>query len=518
MNLTISFTAIVDISKPLLTVKEALNIIGYSYDQLYIDRFWNNIADDKWMYIGDEMLEWIGYATDRARQAKELYIHILDNNFQRNIDFRLLNASEMKNLFVMPSHDIELPAKYNQHNKVKHLIIAPDTFKESLMLVQTSKAKEIRKYYLEIEKIFKFYTQYQAKYHELSLQEEKSKNTNLMNIAMNYNQLQKKEYLYIATNARYAAQNNFKIGKTENLKQRLSAYNTSHNKKEPYYYTFVSEPTFDAKTIEYIIKHILYKFKNSETNELYVVNYEFLEKMVRKVCENYNESVDYYNSLIHCDLHKVSTIPKDIWAEEDDKDVEIKEKETIIHADQELVIEYWENNAEYPFICFRNNKFINYRCERCKYEFNRRDKLQAHFQRKIKCFDTSKEDRIAEIKANVDNPIIRSLDNNKCYNYYEIYDEEKKCIKYVCNHCSFDTIHFPSLKSHFKRKTKCFNLKDLLNEEVKVELLDDKEDNPRFYKRIDDGILYYHCDHCDYKSHEMANLRRHFHRPSPCWK
>ena len=55
----------------------------------------------------------------------------------------------------------------NTHNKTKHLIVSPDSFKQSLMIVKTNKAKEIRKYYTELEKIFKFYLQYQSKYQEL---------------------------------------------------------------------------------------------------------------------------------------------------------------------------------------------------------------------------------------------------------------------------------------------------------------------------------------------------------------
>lgn len=62
------------------------------------------------------------------------------------------------------------------------MIVSTDCFKQSLMLLRTNKAKEIRKYYIELEKIFKFYLQYQAKYQELKnlninneLEEEKRK-------------------------------------------------------------------------------------------------------------------------------------------------------------------------------------------------------------------------------------------------------------------------------------------------------------------------------------------------------
>ena len=60
---------------------------------------------------------------------------------------------------ILSSSDLHLEnnVKINNHNKVKHLILSSDCFKNSLMLLQTLRAIEIIKYYIELEKLFKDY-------------------------------------------------------------------------------------------------------------------------------------------------------------------------------------------------------------------------------------------------------------------------------------------------------------------------------------------------------------------------
>ena len=214
MSLTVAnIPSIINISQKLLTVKELLAAIDYKIDDLYIDKFWDNIQNDKWIYIGENMLEWIGYDSVDEYKLKERYISLITKHFTETQDYLHLTASEAKSFYSPFKGRIETPPDFNTHNKAKHLIVSPDCFKESLMRIETSKANQIRKYYLQIEKVFKFYLQYQSQYQAKQLEEEKNKNINLAANAIDYNQLQKREYLYIATNARYASENNFKIGR-----------------------------------------------------------------------------------------------------------------------------------------------------------------------------------------------------------------------------------------------------------------------------------------------------------------
>jgi hypothetical protein len=524
MSLTIgNLTSIINTNEELLTVKELLNKLNYNYNELYVDKFWDNIENDKWVYIDSEMLKYIGYS-ENIIKAKQNYLNIISSNFEENIEYKSIFSKELQEDSKYLMKYIE-NTEINTHNKTKHLMVSSDCFKQSLMLLRTEKAKEIRKYYTELEKIFKFYLQYQTKYQELKntetnneLQEERKKNTNLTNNAIDYNQLQKKEYLYIATNSRYASQNNFKIGKTNDLKQRLSQYNTSHNKHEKYYYVFVSEPTYYAKSIEYIIKHILTKFKNSDTNEIYVIHYEFLEKIVKNICTNYNASIDYYNECIKEEMNNMNKepiIPKDIFNINNDVTEEVEE---ILFNDQKVVIEYYDNNKEFEFIRFKNkDKKMNYKCNRCNYIFNRTDHLQEHFKRKTKCYDNSKNERLNNIKKNNNNPVMIYYRDNSEYSYYEKYLETEDCINYYCNRCDYNTVTLNSLKKHFDRKEKCYEEKVYSNDNIVIEILNNNE-NHKYYVTLEENIKTYNCNHCKYKTTVMGNLNRHYKGKKKCWE
>lgn len=517
----------INVNDKMLTVKELLNNMNYPMNELYIDKFWNNIENDKWIYIDNDMLKYIGYSENDISSSKRTYSILLKDNFEENIDYKIFNNKEFKENSKCVVTHLE-NTNINTHNKTKHLIVSPDCFKQSLMLLRTEKAKEIRKYYTELEKIFKFYLQYQTKYQELKnlninneLQKEKRKNTNLTRNTFDYNQLLKKEYLYIATNTRYASQNNFKIGKTLDLKQRLSSYNTSHSKGELYYYVFVSEPTYNAKSIEYILKHILTKFRNSDTNEIYVINFEFLERIVKNVCNNYNASIDYFNECIKDEMNnmdKVSTIPKDVFNVNNIKQYKEEIEETVFN-DKKVEIEYYNDNKEYEFIRFENSdKKINYKCNRCDKICNRKDHLENHFNRLNKCFDSTKNDKIQQIKKNNENP--EMIYYNKDFSYYEKYleTEDRNYINYYCNRCGQNTDKLSVLKRHFERKEKCFEMKSYDNDNVEIEKINNN-DNYTYCVTLFDGVKQYNCMHCKYKTNVFGNMSRHFTvNKNKCWE
>ena len=68
----------------------------------------------------------------------------------------------------------------NDHNKTKHLIISPKCFKKTLMLIRTTKSSEIRKYYIELEDIFKDYLKYQTNYQKLENEKNLNKHINVI--------------------------------------------------------------------------------------------------------------------------------------------------------------------------------------------------------------------------------------------------------------------------------------------------------------------------------------------------
>lgn len=71
----------------------------------------------------------------------------------------------------MSDHNIELPTQISSGNRTKHLIVSPDCFKESLMMMNTTRAKQIRKYYVQVEKVFRQYMKYNDECNKMQLQQ-----------------------------------------------------------------------------------------------------------------------------------------------------------------------------------------------------------------------------------------------------------------------------------------------------------------------------------------------------------
>jgi hypothetical protein len=109
------------------------------------------------------MLKYIGYSRREYKKNKQDYFNLLKENFEIDIDFKILFLKEFEEFSKFQKLALE-NSIINEHNKVKHLIVSPDCFKQSLMLLKTTKSKEIKKYYIELERVFKFYLEYQNEY------------------------------------------------------------------------------------------------------------------------------------------------------------------------------------------------------------------------------------------------------------------------------------------------------------------------------------------------------------------
>ena len=78
MSLTIgNLTSIINTNEELLSVKELLNKLEYNYNELYVDKFWDNIENDKWIYIDNNRLIWMGYSEIDINASKRCYLNLL---------------------------------------------------------------------------------------------------------------------------------------------------------------------------------------------------------------------------------------------------------------------------------------------------------------------------------------------------------------------------------------------------------------------------------------------------------
>ena len=42
-----------------LPINEFITNNGYNINDIYINKFWNSIRDKSWIYIDDELIDWI---------------------------------------------------------------------------------------------------------------------------------------------------------------------------------------------------------------------------------------------------------------------------------------------------------------------------------------------------------------------------------------------------------------------------------------------------------------------------
>ena len=134
------------------------------------------------------------------------------------------------------------------------LIMDPDNFKEAIMSLTTKRSKEIRKYYLQLEKLVQLYGAYshqfkdeqlkdkdkQLKDKEEELEDAKEYTLILQDMMIKDDPITRTQVIYIATTELYAKTNNFKPGGVDEinkLKSRLSTYNTGRLKEDSFYYS-----------------------------------------------------------------------------------------------------------------------------------------------------------------------------------------------------------------------------------------------------------------------------------------
>ncbi len=407
-----NLTENININENILTVKELLKLVKYEYNELYLDKFWNSIENDKWLYIDNYILKYIGYSDIDIKKGKLSYTKLLFNNFEENNDYKLLNSKEFHEFSKSFMKDLE-NYDLNTHNKVKHIVLSPDCFKQSLMMLRTDKSKEIRKYYIELEKIFKYYLHYQNKYQELKnldiikkLEEEKEKNKLILEFTINKNPMLKQEKVYAVTTKLYASQNIIKVGRTVNkLVSRLSNYNTGKIPSDKYEIIW-SFDCVDSKSFESYLFLILKNFKISNCNEMYKINFELFIKLMNIACNNYSDSIDKINKFIEFEqdyyINKPPVIHNILL-----NDGEIKQENK----------EYIKQEVNQKNILI-DKKF---KCHKCKYQTNESGDLKNHLNRQYPC------------------DIIRERKN------------------YICHKCNLDCKKPKVLKEHLNRVNPCDN-------------------------------------------------------------
>ncbi len=221
----------------------------------FIDDFFhiaNENYDDSELSIDfDMVVNWIDVRKDNLKR-------LLVENFSENHDY-IIHIIKRKN------------QKNNGYHIREDIFITPDCFKELCMLSQTSKAKEVRRYYLSIERLIKQYHRYiqEKLYQKINLLETNQKPKVNINGGVIYffralNQIKIDEL----------EDDLYKIGKTKNSKKRFTNYNSSNaNDIEPLFIIEVN----DIDRVENCIKNLLKRHQYRKHKEIYHIKVDALK-------------------------------------------------------------------------------------------------------------------------------------------------------------------------------------------------------------------------------------------------
>ena len=227
------------------------------------------------------------FITDFFIIAKEIYLDneiIIDfENVSKWLNIRKdsLKVVLIKHFEEKFDYTIEKNIKKQKNgrgaNIFDKILITPNCLKELCMISQTHKAKEVRKYFIEMEKLIKRYFE--------TIKEEVYKKVGILE----KNQKPKVNidcgiiYILKALNSTTTL---YKLGKTKNLKNRLKTYNSGNaNDIEPLFIL----PVQDIDSVESCIKKSCKKFQYRKYKEVFEIDIDVL----KEVMEECNEFVNH---------------------------------------------------------------------------------------------------------------------------------------------------------------------------------------------------------------------------------
>jgi phage anti-repressor protein len=152
-------------SVELMTIVEFIKTTKFDIDMSTFDSLFSNINDGYPVYISEALLDWMGYVGDLSAKLHSCKKKIC-NNFILDEEYMIFeNADYAKYLednsnyqLLLNQDQVKLfpkPATGAKARKQTHIIMRPNCFKELCMMLSTQKAKQIRKYYIELEKLSK---------------------------------------------------------------------------------------------------------------------------------------------------------------------------------------------------------------------------------------------------------------------------------------------------------------------------------------------------------------------------
>ena len=247
-----------------------------SIDKLYIDRFWSSLYDDRWVYIDTEIITWLGYDLQSIKAGKTYVLKKLRSDFKQDIDFKLIKLEDIDDCPYIPHIDMDTVTANNL------LIVEPDAFKKLLLIMPNNKTIQIRDYFITVERLCRKYMQHLL-----------CNNNKIIRMPLEAN-----EVVYVISSNANAKMGLYKIGKTKNLKSRLSSLNTSNpDRVNDRLKALMVIKTYDCDSMEKMIHAHLDEYRHSDSKEWFKIDYNKLLAIVKHFQRVAQESINVVNGL-----------------------------------------------------------------------------------------------------------------------------------------------------------------------------------------------------------------------------
>ena len=285
--------------------------------------FFKNIHEK---FFPDQDISFMEYFLELTRYRRKFVVH-----HEKLIEYGIVTSKQSNHIkekldilkLVEGVHYSLLPdvreqwegARGTKHTKV--YMLTPESFKKCLLRSQRRPGQTVdpviySDYYLLLETVFEFYSDYENKLlvkqleqqaqiiiqKEAQIEEQKQYTLELREgLLENIPELDKSQIVYIATTHNYAKRNLFKVGGIENEKQivsRLCTYNTGRPAGDDYFYTNIYKVN-DYREVESRLKKLIGSFRDRKEKEMYRLCYDNLTYILGYIVDHFNDEVDEVN-------------------------------------------------------------------------------------------------------------------------------------------------------------------------------------------------------------------------------
>jgi len=201
----------------------------------------------------DIVCKWLNVRKDEVMST-------LRSSYRNGIDYTITKGTNKK-------------GKYGGNN-YRIVMITPDCFKRLCMRSKSKKSEEVRSYYIALEGLL-------MKYFEQLLHGMQSEIQGMKKqISPSKDKTDHAGYIYVLR-ASTTKDSVYKIGRTKDLGQRLSSYQTGRLEEVEVVFKWRTE---NLKAMETCIKSMLYEYKPRKYKEIYEANIDLIKKLIEN-CE-----------------------------------------------------------------------------------------------------------------------------------------------------------------------------------------------------------------------------------------